>query len=419
MMFCEKDKERLRKLAYRQAELANTSAMQELKKLWYRHNDGKGDRPMFAIELDTFADELVTPLLQCTDPIARELERQLIMGTYNAEHFHDDKVVLDYFPVNNGPWLKLFNWNDEKTQATNSAGKESVGHRFVHLIEDLEEDYDKIEDSTYGCDAEGVARTVDMVDEVFGDILPARVVGQSLYICPTQKLVHMMDMETMLFSLYDYPDLFKTLMDRLAMDVNRYFDYLENNQLLLPTVGFELLAQGTYCATNKLPGADELAKRPFKTTDVWGFLDSQETVGISPEMYEEFIFPYYRKISDRYGALSYGCCEPVHPIWDNCLSKLPNLRRVSISPWCDETFMGERLAGTDIIYHRKPDAHFIGVGTTLDEEAVRASVNKTMSAAKGCKVEFTQRDVYTVNGDVEKVRRYVEIMRDEAAKFPY
>ena len=30
-------------------------------------------------------------------------------------------------------------------------------------------------------------------------------------------------------------------------------------------------------------------------------MDSQETVSISPEMYEEFIFPCYKKISEQYG----------------------------------------------------------------------------------------------------------------------
>lgn len=40
-------------------------------------------------------------------------------------------------------------------------------------------------------------------------------------------------------------------------------------------------------------------------------MDFQETVGISLEMFEEFIFPCYKKISESYGLLSYGCCEPV------------------------------------------------------------------------------------------------------------
>ena len=81
--------------------------------------------------------------------------------------------------------------------------------------------------------------------------------------------------------------------------------------------------------------------------------------------------------------------------------------------------MGERLRGRDIVYHRKPPATFLGVGTTLDEDAVRASIRHTAECARGCEVEFTQRDVYTVNNDIPKVRRYVEIIREESEKHKY
>ena len=111
--------------------------------------------------------------------------------------------------------------------------------------------------------------------------------------------------------------------------------------------------------------------------------------------------------------LSYGCCEPVDKIWDSCLSTLPNMRKISISPWCDEAFMGERLCGSNIVYHRKPRATYLGVGTSLDEEGLRASIRKTLDCAKGCTIEFTQRDVYTVNNDVNKVKRYVDIVKGE------
>jgi hypothetical protein len=78
--------------------------------------------------------------------------------------------------------------------------------------------------------------------------------------------------------------------------------------------------------------------------------------------------------------------------------------------------MGERLGGTNIIYHRKPDATFLGVGTVLDEDSFRANIRKTLDCAKKCTIEFTQRDVYTVNHDISKVKRYVEIIKEECMK---
>jgi hypothetical protein len=220
-----------------------------------------------------------------------------------------------------------------------------------------------------------------------------------------------MGMETMLFSMYDYPDLFKRLMDNLADDYIAYYRFLEKEQLLLPTTKGERVSQGTYAFTEELPDKPHPVSR-----EIWGYMDSQETVGVSPEMYGEFVFPYYKKIAAEYGLLSYGCCEPTHPIWDKYLSTLKNLRRVSASAWCDERFMGERLRGGRVIFHRKPSPNFLGVGDAFDENGFRAHIRHTVECARGCTLEFTQRDVYTVGGNVKKVARYVEIVREESEK---
>ncbi|MDR1160276.1 MAG: hypothetical protein LBK69_06600, partial [Syntrophomonadaceae bacterium] len=141
-------------------------------------------------------------------------------------------------------------------------------------------------------------------------------------------------------------------------------------------------------------------------------LNSQESVGISPEMFAEFIYPYYAETAAEYGLVYYGCCEPVHKTWDSCLSKLPNLRKVSISAWCDEEIMSERLKDGKIIYSRKPSPQFIGVQAAFDEGAFTAYVKKTASLLRGgCKAEFIFRDIYRLNGNLEKLRRAVDITR--------
>jgi hypothetical protein len=47
----------------------------------------------------------------------------------------------------------------------------------------------------------------------------------------------------------------------------------------------------------------------------------------------------------------------------------------------------------------------------LDEEATLECFRKTAKAAKGCKLEIAQRDVYMVGHSPEKVRRFVELAR--------
>jgi len=290
-------------------------------------------------------------------------------------------------------------------------GTDGLGHRFLHPIQDLEDDYGKFGKSIYRVNRDSTLKRMDEAGELFGDILPPKLSGGGLYSGPTQFLVHCMGMENLYISMYDYPDKLHEIMRRFAEDTTEYFRFLETEGLLLPTAAGEGVAQGSFAFTDELPQTAE--NRPLVSTDLWGYIDSQESVGISPEMYAQFIFPYYKLITDQFGLLSYGCCEPVHDFWDDCLSKLDNLRKISISPWCDEQFMAERLRGRKVIYHRKPSPNYIGGGTKPDETAFREYIRKTVKLTSGMPLEIAQRDVYTVNSDENAVRRYVEIIREE------
>ena len=412
----DKDRMILRELAKKQQEYANQeSNLQRIEK-WYRHNALQGDRPMIHLEMWTFSQEILPQRLRCEGSFAREIETGIYCNFLNQELFDDDRVTPDYFGMNYDTYFELFGINVQVDHTMAEDGQESLGHHFVSVIEDLEDDYEKLKPSRFGVDLENTEKKRKIVEDAIGDILPVKMKMDCLYSVPTQMLVHFMSMENMMFNIYDYPELFKEMMNRIAEDTISYYRFLEEKKVILPTTGFEAVGQGSWSFTNDLPGAEEFAKRPFTTKDVWGFMDSQETVGISPEMYEEFIFPCYQKISQQYGMLSYGCCEPVDPIWDRCISKLEDLRKVSISPWCNEEFMGERLRERNIIFHRKPSPNFLGVGANLDEEAFRQHIRKSLLAASGCRMEITQRDVYTINHDEKKARRYVEIIRQEIAE---
>ena len=387
-----KDRMILRELAKKQYEYSQTEKNKNRIREWTDHNSLQGKRPMIHLELWTFALEIIPQRLQCKGEFARDVETKLYCNFLNQELFDDDRVTPDYYPLPYDTHFTLFNIPIKKH---NSVG--SVGHEFISVV-----------------DMESTMLKKQALEEAFGDILPVRVQMDCLYSVPTQMIVHFMKMENMMFNIYDYPELFKEMMNRIADDTLAYYRMLEEKHLILPTTGGESLGQGSWCYNRELPGEEEAKIRPLTTRDVWGFMDSQETVGLSPEMFEEFIFPCYKKISEQYGLLSYGCCEPVDPIWENCISKLENLRKVSISPWCNEEYMGERLKGSKTIFHRKPSPNYLGVGTVLDEEAVRESIRKTMKASEGCKLEITQRDVYTINNDTKKAKRYVDIIKAEA-----
>ena len=406
-----KDIQRLRALAAHQAELAASEKNLERVALWKRHNACKGERPVIHIEEGTFSHQAIAPQLQCEDPFARSLEWGLIHNCIGLETFDDDRVVAPWFGVEYDQHFRLFGHQIRQEVLRQEDGTE-LGHKFDHIISDLEDGWDKIlTPSEFGVDKAATMARKQRIDDIIGDILPTKLISSSLYAVPTQQVVHLMGMENMLYSIYDYPELFLQMMDRIADHYIRFFRHLESEGVLIQNRSFEWVAQGSLAFWD---GPEVIG--PAKTTDLWGFMDSQETVGMSPEMFHEFIFPCYRKIADVFGRLSYGCCEPVHTFWED-IRTLPNLKKVSISPWCDEAFMAEQLRGTNIIYHRKPSPNYLGVGTRLDEEGFREHIRKTLQTAQGCHVEITQRDVYTVGNDLDKVRRYVQIIRECIDKY--
>jgi hypothetical protein len=399
----QKERIILRDLAKKQFEYSKLPQMQELIKLWYDHNDLKGRRPMFTIETGTFENEIPKEC-KCTSDFARRIEHTFNSTFANYEYIGDDSVIPPLYPVKIDNWFQPFGISIEAEYAKNS-----LGHKFKYKIKDLKDDFSLLKKSSYGTyGTEQAEEYKKLLEDIFGDILPVKFVGDGLYSVPTQDIVHIMSMENMLLSMYDYPDLFHELMKQLTDDYVEYFKWLENENFLLPTSAYGRVMQGTVSYTNSLPSDGKI-----KTKDVWGFLDSQETVGISPDMFNEFIFPYYKKISDIFGLLSYGCCEPVDPIYDLCLRKCENLRKISISPWCNEEYMGERLKNSNTIFHRKPSPNYLGVGFELDEAGWRENIRKTLKAAKGCKVEITQRDVYTLSGNLQKLKRATQIVREE------
>ena len=405
------DRQILRELAKKQVFYANQECNLKRREEWYRHNELQGERPLIHLEMGTFEQEILPERMQCSGDFARQIERTLYGNFLNQELFDDDRVTPDYYGMGYDSYFTLFGLPVKVEGARDAAGNASVGHHFIPQIQDLEEDWEKLGETQFGVNPRASLERKAALEEIFGDILPVRLEGSCLYSVPTQMVVHLMSMETMMFSMYDYPELFKEMMRRIADDTLAYYRLLEKEGLILPTTGGGFLGQGSWCYNHTLPQGK--APGSYTAGDVWGFMDSQETVGISPEMFEEFIFPCYKKISESFGLISYGCCEPVDPVWDNCISKLANLRKVSISPWCNEEYMGERLRGSKIIFHRKPSPNYLGTGTTLDEEAFRSHIRKSLQAAKGCCMEITQRDVYTINKDVKKAKRYVDIIKEE------
>lgn len=146
---------------------------------------------------------------------------------------------------------------------------------------------------------------------------------------------------------------------------------------------------------------------------MWGFAESQVTGDISPEMFEEFIFPYQKEILNRFGLNCYGCCEPLEKRFE-LLTQIPNLRRLSVSAWADKHLMADQL-GTDYIYSRKPNPAILAQpDVNLDE--LRKAIREDLSAARNCRVEYIMKDNHTLGNNPRNVIDWVRIAREEVGR---
>ncbi len=409
----EADRTRLRELAKRQSEYAALPVMAERRRMWLDLNDGrKGGRPPVIVETWTFdRDFMPESVYQCSSSEGRGIEYQLLRNVRNHELINDDKVIPDTFDY--GWWTDIdeFGVKIETEHQPDSQGVET-GYRFIHPVTDLERDFEKLKPAVCRVDREGTAEWAAFLENLLGDILPVRLrTGTFGSTMLTHRVIELMGMEAFFTAMYETPEAVHRLMAFLRDNSLLMMRWAEREGLLRLNNGNQDSFGSSYNFTTRLPAPGHKGDA-VRLRDMWGCANSQETVGVSPAMFNEFCFPYYRDVCEPVGLLYYGCCEPIHPFWGD-IKRLPHLRKASISKWCDQKFAGEALRDAGVVFSRKPDPNLLGVSVKLDEDTWCAHIRESIEAARGGEMEIIVRDVYTVHGDLGKPRRAVELARRE------
>ncbi len=399
-----RDREILRQRAQLQRDYANAPENDIILKKWMAQAQGRREAPPVRLLFSNFCHEVITPRLQCEGEQARRIERSLLSALVGRELFDDDTPISPTFDMGWHTHVRPFGLASSVTRAE---GANAQGFHIDPVINDLAAEIDKLRGGSFGADPEATVRRRELLEDLFGDILPVRMVMGSLPGSMTNPLVHLMGMEAYYIAMYDCPDVVHQAMEMATTVYEQYYDFLEKEKLLLPTNGFAPLAQESFAFTDELP-ADSVTQ----TTQCWGFLESQETTAISAQAFGEFVFPYQQRLVDRFGLLSYGCCERVDAIWPDYLSKWPTLRKLSVAPFNDEPRIGEYLRGTRVVYYSKPRAEFVTCDGPLDDQAIKTYFKGVCEAASGCLFEIAQREVGTIFGDFERGRRYVRLAKE-------
>ena len=93
------------------------------------------------------------------------------------------------------------------------------------------------------------------------------------------------------------------------------------------------------------------------------------------------------------------------------VEKLPNLRKVSITPWADVDVAAEAI-GSKYVLANKPSPAAVNV--PLDEDALRKEIGHTMDAVKrnGCSCDIVLKDISSSGHDVNNLIRWEQIVME-------
>ncbi|MBI5834942.1 MAG: hypothetical protein HZB16_21785 [Armatimonadetes bacterium] len=396
----------LRRLAARKAEIAHDPVNVERRRAWLAHDAGGDSRPMVLAESGGVRDAQrpLVPTLECADGWARGVEAGLRGEILRFEELRDDHVVE---PVLNVGWHVAT--SDYGVQAVVHQGgdAQTMGSRSWEApITDLDRDFHRLRPRTFSVDRDATLAAKARLERVFDGLLPVRLRGGFYWTMGmTWVAIDLIGLEGLMLAMYDNPAGLHRLMAFLRDDHLAFSAWLEAEGLYTLNNENDYIGSGSEGYT-----ADLAADGPARARDLWVLLESQETVGVSPALFEEFVFPYQQTLAERFGRVYYGCCEPVDSRW-HILRRLPNLARLSVSPWSNQEAMAE-LLGRDYVFSRKPNPTLISTAR-FDEAAIRADLRQTLATARGCRLEIIMKDVHTLHNEPGRLARWVAMAREE------
>lgn len=395
----DKCKSRLRSLAGKYAEYALGDVMNLRREKWRLHNRLQEKTYPFHIEDNGAYFHDLTPPLECEDAQCRDLEARLLRALTAYEKIDDDRIIPDRFVVD---WVTWTSSCCDELQFTRADDGHGLGYRTNKPIEDIDRDFHKLTKRALSLDKEATDIRAELAGDAFQGLLPV-VVGRpsSLYSDGISgKAVHVMGMQELYLQMAMNPQAVHRLLTFFAED-NLDLGQREEDQglLTLNNDGNQGYCSGSSQFSDEIPGRKIAEGEPLLSTDRYGYLEAQEAAGLSPDMFAEFLMPHFLKLADKFRLMKFGCCEAVHDFMPH-LHKLNGLRKVTVSPWCDQ----EKLAAVcnkDIIWSRKPVPLKL-CGTTFDPDDFRSHLKETIEIGQEYFVEFIFRDTNRLTGKMQQ-----------------
>ncbi len=404
MALTQEEKTLLRDLARRVRDIAALPVMAERRRMWKRHNSLDPVRPMILVFPEgSWTELLPDAALECEDRQARRWEHELRSRIYYHEHIRDDTVIEDELVV---PRLvRSTGWGLEPRRVDSSEARGAWG--FDPVLEGPE-DLKKLRLPEISVDEEATQRNLQRAQDVFGDILQVRLKGVThVSFHPMAILARLRGLGNLMMDMAARPGFVHEAMSILEEGFQGIVrQYVEQDLLSLNN-------DGSYHSSGGVGYTDELPQPDFdgehvRPCDMWASAEAQELAQVSPRMHAEFALQYEKRLLEPFGLNGYGCCEDLTHKLDYVF-EIPNMRRISISPFADVEACAERL-GRDYIFSWKPHpAHLCG---QFSPERIRRYIRHTLDVAGDCVLEMILKDTHTCDNRPERFTAWTEIARE-------
>jgi hypothetical protein len=403
-----RDRDTVRRLAGELAELAQDPIQQQRIAGWKRVNSLQSHRPMLWIteipwgEFEHKVEELA-PV--CEDPRLRGIEAGLRRQLFTARRLSCDEVVEGVFYVGKKISRMGFGVPIREQQLKQDGGTYIQSHHYEPVISDFE-DIEKIQMPDVVYDEQGTLADKAFFDELLGDILEVKLAGpRQHFFNAWDQLVRWTGVTEALMDLVARPDFIHAIMRRMTDSFTLRMTQLEERNLLDFPHPLARVGSGAASYTDELPQPDYDPDH-IRTIDQWGGATPQIFSDVSPEMHDEFALRYENEVMSRCGLNYYGCCEPVHNKM-HILAKVPRLRKISISPWCNvEKAAAE--AHERYVFSHKPSPAILAEDT-FNAARAEQDIRDRIERSAGMPCEFIMKDISTVRGDVDRVIAWCDI----------
>jgi hypothetical protein len=408
------DKAILRELGKQKAEIASLPVHREKIALWKAVNTLGETRPMVWIneipwhEMDV-DDELK---LTTSTKFAQFLETRLRRTIYQWKHMRADMIVEPVLPCYNKIEDTGFQISEDVEIAMTDEDNDVYSRKFFRQIVDYD-DIEKIKMPVVSHDERATEEKYQCMVDIFDGILSVEKTGMpGFWFAPWDELIRWWGVQDAMYDLVDRPDLVHKVMERLTAAYLRGLDqYEEKNLLALNNCNYRI-GSGGLGYTDVLP-QDDFNGNKTRTEDLWGCGAAQIFSSVSPEMHHEFALQYEIRWMKRFGLNYYGCCEPLDRKID-ILSTIPNLRKISMSPWVDLERASANVDRKYVISWKPNPDIFVGGKWNADE--VRRDLAASLRKLKNNVVEIIMKDVSSLEYTPQHLWEWARIAVEESER---